>query len=132
VPAVSAGAVVYVKDLQRMTAFYERCFGLTVADAEPDRFGVLTAGAWELALVAAPQAIAAALVITDPPARRTSAPTKLAFEVEAIEALRTLVARLGGQLEPPDRAWTFRGFRQLDGLDPEGNVVQLRERATAR
>jgi hypothetical protein len=72
VPALPAAAVVYVKDLPRMTAFYERRFGMAVADA----------------------------------------PTKLVFAVEAIEPLRSLVARLGGQLDRPDR----RGRSALPGI----------------
>ena len=125
---MAAAAVVYVKDLARMTAFYERCFGLAVADVDRERFCVLAGNDWELSLVAAPDAIAAQIAISDPPARRTDSPTKLAFEVQAIEGLRSLVAGLGGQLDPPDSAWTFHAYRHLDCLDPEGNVLQLRQR----
>ena len=41
-----------------------------------------------------------------------------------------LVIAAGGQLDPTDSAWEFRGYRHVDCLDPEGNVVQLRERAS--
>jgi hypothetical protein len=37
------------------------------------------------------------------------------------------VAAAAGQLDPAGQAWDFRGRRHLDGLDPEGNVVQLRQ-----
>jgi predicted enzyme related to lactoylglutathione lyase len=74
-----------------------------------------------------PPATAAALVITDPPERRAGTPVKLTFEVATIEALRPAVTAAGGQLDPAERAWEFRGQRHLDCLDPEGNVVQLRQ-----
>jgi hypothetical protein len=32
-------------------------------------------------------------------------------------------------LNSPDKGWAFQGFTVCDGLDPEGNVIQIRERA---
>jgi predicted enzyme related to lactoylglutathione lyase len=122
-----AAAVLYVRDLARMRAFYERCLGL--AAAEPgDGYCVLASADWDLSLVAVPPARAAAIVIADPPERRSGTPVKLAFEVPSIEALQPAVTAAGGQLDPAAAAWEFRGRRHLDCLDPEGNVVQLRQR----
>jgi hypothetical protein len=98
------------------------------ADVDHGAFCVLAGGGWELSLVAAPDAIASQIAIADPPGRRAGSPTKLAFEVAAVEQLRAVAAGLGGELDPPESAWTFRGFRNLDCRDPEGNVVQLRQR----
>jgi predicted enzyme related to lactoylglutathione lyase len=124
---MTAAAVLYVRDLGLMRAFYERCFGL--AAVEPgEGYCVLASGDWDLSLVAVPPADAAAIVITDPPARRAGTPVKLAFEVPSIQALQPAVAAAGGQLDPAGEAWDFRGLRHLDCLDPEGNVVQLRQR----
>jgi hypothetical protein len=39
-----------------------------------------------------------------------------------------VVAANGGRLKPPEAQWRFRGTTVLDGWDPEGNVVQLRQR----
>jgi predicted enzyme related to lactoylglutathione lyase len=121
-------AVLYVKSLGLMTAFYERCLGMSVAESAEGDFAVLAGGGWELSLVAVPPAVAAAIVITDPPARRAAVPVKLAFEVAGIEMLRPDVAAAGGLVDPAGSAREFRGYRLVDAIDPEGNVVQLRER----
>ncbi len=34
----------------------------------------------------------------------------------------------GGEVFPPEREWNFQGYRVCDGMDPEGNVVQFRQR----
>lgn len=126
--AVTAAAVLYVKDLGRVTAFYERCFGLTQV-AAGDGFRVLASEDWELSLVAVPEAVAAAIVVDDPPRRREEGPVKLSFEVASLEDLVRLFAEAGGVLDPLGSAWEFRGRRHLDGHDPEGNVVQVRQPA---
>jgi predicted enzyme related to lactoylglutathione lyase len=128
---MTAGAVLYVSDLTAMRAFYEACFGLSAVECGGDDFCVLASGDWELSLVTVPAAIAAALVITDPPERRAETPVKLAFEVASVEELRPVVTGAGGQTDPTGSAWDFRGFRNLDCLDPEGNVLQLRQRLAA-
>jgi len=128
---MTAGAILYVKDLIVMRAFYEECFGLSAVEPGGHDFCVLASDDWDLSLVVVPKAIAATLVITDPPERREESPVKLAFEVASIEELRPVVNGSGGHAEPAESAWDFRGFRHLDCLDPEGNVVQLRERLPA-
>jgi predicted enzyme related to lactoylglutathione lyase len=126
---MAAAAVLYVQDLGRVSAFYERCLGMSPA-VSGGRFRVLASGDWELSLVLMPAAVAAAVAITDPPGRREDSPVKLAFEVASIEELRPVVSETGGRLDPVGSAWEFRGQRHLDCLDPEGNVVQLRQRTT--
>jgi hypothetical protein len=39
-----------------------------------------------------------------------------------------LAAARGGRVLPVDREWEFAAHRVCDGVDPEGNVVQLRSR----
>jgi predicted enzyme related to lactoylglutathione lyase len=123
-------AVLYVKSLGRMTAFYEKCLGMTVAESAEGDFAVLAGGGWELSLVSVPPAVAAVIVVRDPPARRANTPVKLAFEVTGIEGLRPVVAAAGGLVDPAGTVREFRGYRMVDAIDPEGNVVQLRERVT--
>lgn len=36
-------------------------------------------------------------------------------------------AATGGQIKPPEAEWRFRGQVIVDGLDPEGNVLQFRQ-----
>ena len=88
---------------------------------------LLESEAWALSLVVVPDEIAATIQIAVPPRRRAEAAIKLAFEVPSIDDLRATVAGLGGQVDPSTTEWDFQGFRRCDGVDPEGNVIQLLE-----
>jgi catechol-2,3-dioxygenase len=123
---VRAAAVLYVRRLDTMSAFYRECFGLEIAETTDD-YCVLESGAWTLSLVLAPDSVAATFQASAPPVRRVGTPIKLAFHVPSIEGLRLVVARFGGQLDSAGTQWEFRGLRHCDGLDPEGNVVQMTE-----
>jgi predicted enzyme related to lactoylglutathione lyase len=54
---------------------------------------------------------------------------KLCLPVRSIDAARTRAQALGGVIKPAAHEWEARGFRACDGHDPEGNVIQARERA---
>jgi predicted enzyme related to lactoylglutathione lyase len=122
-----SGAVVYAKDLARVSAFYASVPGFAVAHSAPDHV-VLESPALQLVIVAVPEVIAATIGVDDPPVRRTETPIKLVLNVARIEDMRASAESWGGQLDPPEREWQFREFRVCDGHDPEGNVVQFRER----
>jgi len=123
---VKAAAVLYVRRLDPMRAFYRECFGLEIAETAKD-YCVLESGAWTLSLVVVPDAVAATLQASVPPARREGTPVKLTFGVPSIDDLRPVMARLGGQVDPGETQWEFRGLTHCDCLDPEGNVVQMTE-----
>jgi predicted enzyme related to lactoylglutathione lyase len=123
---VGSAAVLYVQDVPLLRAFYAACFELTVVE-ETEDYCVLDSGSWSLSLVAVPAHVAAHLDPTRPPTRRENAPIKLAFGVPSIDDLRPVAAGLGGRVDPADTQWEFRGHRHCDAVDPEGNVVQLRE-----
>ena len=53
-----------------------------------------------------------------------------AMAVNSLLAIRPSVHSYGGVLRPLESAWVWRHQRHLDGLDPEGNVFQLREPLT--
>ena len=122
-----AGAVLYAKNIECASAFYAGCCGLEVAHSEDDHV-VLESPTFQLVIVAIPTTIAASISITTPPARRTETPIKLFFHVDSIDAIREVAARLGGELNPAEREWRFQSTRVCDGIDPEGNVVQFREK----
>ena len=122
-----AGAVVYAKDIARVSAFYSGVAGLEAVRSEADHV-VLESPAFELFIVAVPEHIAASIELADPPLRRTDTPIKLVFTVAKIDAVRAVARSHGGELHPPERQWQFQGFRICDGHDPEGNIVQFRER----
>jgi hypothetical protein len=123
-----AGAVLYAKDVARVSAFYAGIAGMAVTHTEADHV-VLESPSLQLVVVAIPAAIAATIDIADPPQRRTDTPIKLAFAVESLDGARKAAPLLGGELDPVEREWVFRQHRVCDGHDPEGNVVQFRVRA---
>lgn len=124
-----ADAVLYVRDLARMRAFYAGALAMDEVWSDGDAC-VLARGDGELSLVTVPARVHADLpALGDPPVRRSDTPIKLAFAVEGIEAARTRVEAGGGRADHDDVVWSFRGWRHLDVLDPEGNVLQLREPA---
>jgi catechol-2,3-dioxygenase len=125
---VTAEAVVYVKGLRQMRTFYQECLGLEITESTED-YCVLESGAWTLSLVTVPDAVAATIRVSAPPARRDRTPVKLAFPVPDIEDLRPLITQLGGQLDAASTTREFRNLLRCDCLDPEGNVVQLLQAA---
>lgn len=120
------GAVLYVKNLARVQAFYQAVLSLEVESAEKDHV-VLASPTFQLVVLAAPEQIAASIEIQSPPRRRAETPIKLAFEVTSISTARAVARQHGGELLPPEREWNFHGYRVCDGHDPEGNVVQFRQ-----
>jgi predicted enzyme related to lactoylglutathione lyase len=128
---MTTAAVLYVKDLPTMRGFYEACFAMSAQHLCGEDFCVLESTEWELSLVRLAPSIAQTITITDPPRRRQGTPLKLAFEVSNIATAGSMIVAGGGQIDPPESAWKFRGRRHLDFVDPEGNVGQLRQRLAA-
>jgi predicted enzyme related to lactoylglutathione lyase len=123
---VQAAAVLFVKDLDRMRSFYERCFNLDVVDTADDHC-ILESAIWILSLVVVADRVAAAFEIPVPPIRREAVPIKLGFRVESIGDSRPVVVEMGGLVDPISTEWDFRDSRHCDGVDPEGNVFELLE-----
>jgi catechol 2,3-dioxygenase-like lactoylglutathione lyase family enzyme len=119
-------AVVYARDLARVSDFYAAVLGSPGDRGEPGQV-VFDVPAFQLVVLEIPEPIASKIRITSPPERRTQTPIKLAFPVGSIAALRAIAAGLGGQVDAAEHEWLFRGSLVCDGYDPEGNVVQLRE-----
>jgi len=126
--AASIHAVVYAKEAARVALFYEQVLEL-VRIEETSSFVLLAGAAYELSVVAMPAHLAEQVWLQGPPAPREETPIKLSFLVPAIEARRQVVLTAGGSLKPAKAAWSWRGQLHLDGLDPEGNVFQLRQLA---
>jgi predicted enzyme related to lactoylglutathione lyase len=122
-----AGAVLYAKNLALVKEFYQAVLGLNVEHEENDHV-VLASPAFQLVVLKVPRHIASSIEIESPPRRRTEAPIKLVFEIPNIAAARSTAPLHGGELFPPVREWNFQGYRVCDGQDPEGNVVQFRQR----
>ena len=120
------GAVIFVKDLQRVAKFYEKLLSLSVIQVEGDHV-VLESEAIQLVLHAIPAHIVESISISAPPEVREETPIKLFFPVASIDQARASAPMLGGQVGSVEREWEFSGIRACDGYDPEGNVFQLRQ-----
>jgi predicted enzyme related to lactoylglutathione lyase len=123
-----AGAVLYVKHLEHVVAFYVGVFGLTARQVATDHV-VLESPTFQLVVVRIHKDVAASIVIGTPPSRRERAPTKLVFFIESIANARTAASKLGGGLNAVGRESQFDGSKVCDGYDPEGNIFQVREPA---
>ena len=119
-------AVIYAKNAAHLARFYEQVLGLTPLEAGAG-FVHLHAEGIELTVVAMPPHLAATVELQEPPLAREDTPIKLSFRVDCLQASAPLVSQCGGRMQAPESAWVWREQRHLDGLDPEGNVFQLRE-----
>ena len=122
---IMVGAVVYAKDIRRVSRFYAELAALPVVEDEPGHV-VLQSTAFQLVVVAVPPPLAARITIASPPARREDTAVKLCFPVASLATARSTAARLGGGLLEPEHEWEFHDGFVCDGHDPEGNVIQVR------
>lgn len=114
-----AGAMLFVKDLPRMTAFYSDVLGLRPIEETRLSDWIEFHGAAQFSLHAIPAAIAAGITIDSPPRPREQGGTKLTFLVDDVE--RTLAAIDAMGLPLLKRPWGG-----VEAVDPEGNVFALR------
>jgi predicted enzyme related to lactoylglutathione lyase len=121
---VATEAVLYVRDLETLAAFYETALGLTSVEKGTDYCG-LGADGLILWLVRGRRARAEDAGGGHPPRRRSEAAVKLAFEVASIEQAAGVIESLGGWIAT--NTWEFGRRHRRDATDPEGNVIQLLE-----
>lgn len=118
--------VIYAKDKGRVSAFYRQTLDL-IAIEEQSTHDLLRGPGIELVIHAIPREYASQISIANPPQVRSDTPLKPAFFVKSLEAVRLAAQRTGGSLDPAERSWHYNGAVNLDGCDPEGNVVQFRQ-----
>jgi catechol 2,3-dioxygenase-like lactoylglutathione lyase family enzyme len=113
-------AMIFAKDMERMTAFYRDGLGLReIIESRQDGWVEFDAGGALLALHAIPAHIAQGIRIESPPDAREDTAIKLVFEAPDVAAARAHLISHGAIMFEP-RAWGG-----CDGLDPEGNVFQV-------
>jgi hypothetical protein len=100
--------------------------GLREAHRDDDHI-LLESPGFQLVVHRIPAHAAAALQPAEPPTRRANAALKPVFFVQSLPSIRTIVSAHGGAMEPPEKQWPFNGAAVCDAVDPEGNVLQLRE-----
>jgi predicted enzyme related to lactoylglutathione lyase len=117
------GAMLYVKDLERMKRFYGDMLGVQPDNQEwTDVWATFDTGGARLALHAIPAEIAKSIEIAVPPPPREKDPVKLIFEVKDVESERVRLESLG--IRMVRRPWQKPG-EACDAVDPEGNVFQI-------
>ena len=120
------GCVIFAKDKQGVSAFYQQTLGLLVAESAASHDRLYGAG-YEVIVHAIPRKVAASIEVSDPPEPRDWAAVKPTFVVPDLKAVALAARRTGGHLKSIDEAWHFRGFMVVDGWDPEGNLVQFKQ-----
>ncbi len=124
VDPAAAGLFIYARDLERLRAFYQALLGLGEIHVRED-VAVLELPGLQLVIHAIPRHIADSFEISSPPERREEAALKFFFTVPALDEAAVIAAAHGGEVL--DGRWDGRGFRACNGVDPEGNIFQLRE-----
>jgi hypothetical protein len=125
--AGQAGLVVFAKSVKKLSAFYIRILGLEVLESARSH-QLLRGNGYEVVVHAIPAKYAREIQITKPPVLREDSAMKPSFVVQDLAALRLAVVATGGWLKPEEMAWTIRGHKVLDGCDPEGNVLQFKQK----
>jgi predicted enzyme related to lactoylglutathione lyase len=121
------GLVVFAKNKKRVSAFYQQTLEIAAEESEASH-DLLRGHGYEVVVHAIPRKYAVDIKIAKPPAPREDTPFKPTFVVRDLELVRAAAAKTGGHLKPIERAWHFRGCTVLDGWDPEGNIVQFKQR----
>lgn len=114
-----SGAMLFVKDLPRMTAFYRDVLGLRPIEETRLADWIEFHGAAEFSLHAVPASIAAGISIDSPPRPREQGGTKLTFVVDDVETTLAAIDAMGLPL-------LKRPWGAVEAVDPEGNVFALR------
>jgi predicted enzyme related to lactoylglutathione lyase len=120
------GLVVFAKDKQRVSSFYQQTLGLEVLESDSSH-DLLRGQGYDVVVHSIPEPYAAGITIASPPEPREETPFKPTFVVSSLAVLRRAVEATGGYLKPEAGAWRFRGHIVLDGWDPEGNIVQFKQ-----
>jgi hypothetical protein len=122
-----AAAVVYCIDEHRVAAFYAALGALAPVESVDGDFVTLESSHLQLSFIRVPPEVATAYPLADPVQRRSETPLKVVLPVVSLAAARAAAPALGGSVDEVGREWEFRGGLHVDAVDPEGNVVSLRE-----
>ncbi|MFN3236901.1 MAG: VOC family protein [Pseudomonadales bacterium] len=119
------GAVLYAKDMQVLVSFYT-ALGFQVVQSD-ETYTLLSGAQTELTVIQAPREIADNITLSTPAAARSETPIKLVFLVASIERAAEQINQTGGRVDRGQHRWDFGQYFVQDAVDPEGNIIQLRE-----
>lgn len=117
--------ILFVKDLERMTAYYRDVLGLVPGPQASESWVPLDAGGCRIVLQPISPQIAKDIVIADPPVPREGAAVKMTFHEDDVDAARRHLEGLGAVVRPLRR---FGEVVVFDAVDPEGNILQVSNR----
>ncbi|MEO8002838.1 MAG: glyoxalase/bleomycin resistance/dioxygenase family protein [Arenimonas sp.] len=119
-----AGALIYAKDLSRVSEFYQQLFDMKLLKADSEHH-VIESADIQLIIHAIPAHIANTISISSPPEPRSEQAIKLFFTVPSISATEKIAAAFGGSLFGDE--YTGPKIKVRNGSDPEGNIFHVRE-----
>lgn len=125
-PAQS-GLFIYANDVDKLARFYGSVLGMTPLSASRDLVVMQSPGI-QIVFCAIPPQVAKSIEAESPPKLRDDAAFKFFFTIPSIDRAQDAAVEHGGHILP-DR-WQGPGFVACNACDPEGNIVQLRERTT--
>ncbi|MCC7376375.1 MAG: hypothetical protein IT581_17080 [Verrucomicrobiales bacterium] len=119
-----AGLFIYALEPDRVAAFYVGVAGMKRVHETPELV-VLDSSDLQLLVHRIPPQYAVGIVITRPPQKREDTALKFFLSVPGLAAARAVAASLGGEVFTEQ--WHGPGFVACNAMDPEGNVLQVRE-----
>lgn len=125
---VNAGVMIYAKDAQYLVQFYAAVLQLTECpeQSQPEHGLLVLQGAGlQVVIHAIPSAYAVDIEIQSPPVPREDSALKFFFSVRDLSHARDVAVEWGGSIA--EQVWEAPGYRYCNGLDPEGNIFQLRQ-----
>jgi predicted enzyme related to lactoylglutathione lyase len=118
--------ILYVHDVERLSAFYQNAFALSVVEHIKDEWAVLKVGACEIAL----HRVGKAYRVADPSDWAVMSNTKLVITVDReLAGMRAELMAKGVEMGPIKSYPGLTG-PLCDGSDPEGNMFQLSQAET--
>jgi len=119
-----AGAILYTKDLLRVSDFYRQLLDMKLQKADAEHH-VIESNDMQMIIHAIPAHIAESFSISSPPELRMEQAIKIFYTVPSMSAAEKKADSLGGSVFGDK--YTGPGFTIRNAYDPEGNIFQIRE-----
>jgi predicted enzyme related to lactoylglutathione lyase len=121
-------AVLFVKDLRKVAAFYSTALEMRAVSSDKHHWLLICAG-FELVVHQIPKHIADTIALERPPTPRVSGAIRLDYPVRSIAESRRAARALGGKIDDKPPEWADPDAKFFLGYDPEGNQFGVREHA---
>lgn len=122
--SANVSAVLFVKDLDRVAAFYSVGLEMNRVTGDPDH-SVLECRGFRLMVHQIPKHIADRIRIESPPHRRVEGAIRLNFPIQSIHDTRRAARSMGGDFDDAPPPWATPDSNVFLGHDPEGNVFAV-------